>query len=139
MSIDFGTEHGKRVLQELQTHPVIWLTTLGDGDFPQPNLVWFVHEDDHIIIYSKPDAKRLGHIQRNPRISLNFNSDPEGHQQSILLGTIAVDPSVPAVARNQDYIEKYADRIAEMGGTVESFTQEYSVPLRVTLTNLRGF
>lgn len=139
MSIDFTTDHGKRTLEELTTQPVIWLTTLGGNGFPQPNLVWFVYENDAIVIYTRPGAARLRHILKNPHVSLNFNSDPEGHQQTVLLGTIEQDASIPPVAGNSTYVQKYSDAITGMGGTVETFSEQYSVPLRVNLTGLRGF
>lgn len=139
MTIDFSSDHGKRALEELTSQPVIWLTTVGRNDYPQPNLVWFVYENDGIVIYTKADAARLHHIQKNPHVSLNFNSDPEGHQQTVLLGTIEQDDSIPSVAVNHAYVQKYSAAINGMGGTVDTFSEQYSVPLRVTLTGLRGF
>lgn len=139
MRIDFTSDHGIRVLNELATQPVIWLTTLGSGNRPQPNLVWFVYNNGDLIVYSQPDAKRLEHMKQNPRVSLNFNSDPEGHQQSVLLGNIAEDSTLPAVIDNPDYLEKYEDRITTMGGTAKSFSEDYSVRLRIELIAMRGF
>jgi PPOX class probable F420-dependent enzyme len=139
VSIDFTTDHGKRALKELATQPVIWLTTMGRNSYPQPNLVWFTYEDDGIVIYTKADAARLHHIKVNPHVSLNFNSDPEGHHQTVFLGTIAQDDSIGPVASNQAYMQKYSRAIEGMGGTADSFSEQYSVPLRVTLTGLRGF
>lgn len=112
---------------------------MGKNGNPQPNLVWFIYEDNDIVIYTQPGTARLVHIQRNPHVSLNFNSDPEGHQQTVLLGTVSVDPSIQPVADNPAYINKYADGIASLGGSVETFSEQYSVPLRVNLTSLRGF
>lgn len=139
MSIDFTTGHGKRALEELATQPVIWLTTVGRNAYPQPNLVWFIPENDGIVIYSKANASRLHHIRKNPHVSLHFNSDPEGHQQTVFLGTVELDDSIPPVAGNQSYVQKYSRDIEAMGGTVETFSEQYSVPLRVTFTGLRGF
>jgi PPOX class probable F420-dependent enzyme len=139
VSIDFSTDHGKRALEELTLQPVVWLTTIGINDYPQPNLVWFIYEIDSIVIYTQPDAARLRHIRKHPHVSLNFNSDPEGHQQTVILGTIEQDASIPPVARNHAYVQKYSGAITGMGGTVDTFSEQYSVPLRVTLTGLRGF
>ena len=138
MAIDFTTAHGQRALQELATEPVVWFTTVGDHGYPQPNLVWFLYDDGDVIIYTQPGTARRKHIAADPHVSLNFNSDPEGHRQTVLLGIAAEDTSLPKVKNNAAYVEKYAAGIAELGGTVESFSEGYSVPLRVTLTGLRG-
>jgi hypothetical protein len=37
------------------------------------------------------------------------------------------------------YVEKYAAFIARNAWTPESFAADYSVPLRITATQLRGF
>jgi hypothetical protein len=48
---------------------------------------------------------------------------------------ISDDPPVSQVA---EYVEKYRDRIAGIGQTLEQFTEMFTVPLRFTITKVRG-
>jgi len=78
--IDFSTKLGRRVAKQLKAEQVIWLTTVGPGNTPQPRPVWFWWDGTSVLIYSKPKAHKLRHIRRYPNVSLNFNSDAEGSE-----------------------------------------------------------
>ena len=55
-----------------------------------------------------------------------------------MLGSAAVTDDPPA-HEIPEYIEKYADFIARNSWTPESFAADYSVPMRIEATRLRGF
>lgn len=125
--LDFSTEFGMRVLDELRTEQVIWLTTVSPTGQPQPSPVWFVWRDDKALIFSEPSAPEARNIRANPKVSLAFNSDEYGNKISILQGE--------AILREQqmtpedagmfaDYVEKYRGgfRIAQhdTGGHVDA-------------------
>lgn len=140
MGIDFSSDHGQRALRQLQNEQVVWMTTVGSSSqTPQPNLVWFQYLDGDVILYTKPDAARLRNIEVNPHVSLNFDSGENGEQMTIFTGTAVVDPSVPAVVLNPEYIEKYALGLEFIGQTAQSMSDEYSVAIRITLEKLRGW
>ena len=65
--------------------------------------------------------------------------DREGHAGVSLEGTAFVDESLPPAHQFPGYLEKYADEIADLGWTPESFASDYSVGLRITLTRVRAF
>lgn len=54
---------GKRVAERLDGEQVIWLTTVGADRTPQPNPVWFIKEDEGLLVYNRADAHRLKHIR----------------------------------------------------------------------------
>ena len=137
--IDFNSEFGKRVHKRLEHESVIWLTTVDSKGNPQPRPVWFLWDGETILIYSQPAAHKLRHIEKNARVALNFNSDEEGGDVVVILGQAEImRPSTPA---NQiaAYLEKYRGGIAGIEMTPESFSQEYSVAIRVKPERLRGF
>lgn len=140
MGIDFTSDHGQRVLQELDQEHVVWLTTIGgSSNTPQPNLVWHLYQDGDVIVYTKPDAVRLTNIAKNPRVSLNFDSKENGEQMTVLTGTAMVDPAIPAIINNPAYLEKYDEGITFIGLTHESMSETYSVPIRIRLEHMRGW
>ena len=138
--IDTSTEFGQRVQRRLQNEPVIWLTTQGKNGTPQPSPVWFLRSGEkEVLIYSKPDAPKMRNIAARPAVALSFNSTASGGDVVVFNGEAAHDPDAPSVADNPEYIEKYKQGIAGLNLTPKQFAAEYSAPIRVKLTKLRGF
>lgn len=139
MAIDFSTEHGQRVLQQLETEQVIWLTTVAHSGTPQPNPVWFQYVDGDIFIYTPANAKRLKNIVENNRVSLNFNTAVDGEDVTVLTGRISWDDDFPKLIDNPAYIEKYREGLKAINTTAEKMSVEYPVVLRVHPEKLRGW
>lgn len=138
--VDTSTEFGQRVLRRLESEVVVWLTTQGKDGTPEPSPVWFLREsDDEVIIYSQPNKPKVRNIEARPVVALTFNSTPSGGDVVIFHGEARVDPDAPAAADHADYLAKYNASIKGLGMTVQQFSDEYSVPIRVRLTRLRGF
>jgi PPOX class probable F420-dependent enzyme len=136
---DTTTEFGQRVERRLAKEQVIWLVTTDRAGTPQPNPVWFIREGPSLLIFSKPDAIRLRHIQERPRVALHFATDAAGNDVVVLLGTAALDPSVAPVDRVDAYLAKYAAAIPAIGMTPAQMAATYSAAIRVTLERVRGF
>jgi PPOX class probable F420-dependent enzyme len=138
-AIDTTTAFGERAQRRLREAKVAWLTTTSDDATPQPVPVWFLWDGaDSFLIYSKPGTAKLRNIAARPRVSLNLDGNGDGGDVVVVLGSAAVTDGPPADAL-PGYVEKYAVFIARNGWTPESFAADYSVPLRITATRLRGF
>ncbi|MBX3064146.1 MAG: TIGR03667 family PPOX class F420-dependent oxidoreductase [Anaerolineae bacterium] len=137
MVIDPNTELGKRTLERLNDEIVIWLTTVDANDTPQPRPVWFLWQDESILIYSKPTSAKLKHIALHPNVALNFNGDQYGDDIQVIIGEAIVDDSAPAVDANTAYREKYNEHISGIGLTPESMGAAYSAAIRVKINKLR--
>ncbi len=137
--LDFTTPHGQRAAERLRTEEVIWLTTVGSDGTPQPSPVWFLWEDDTMLIFSKPKAPKIANIQRQPRVALHFNNDAEGGDIVVLTGQAEVAAENAALVVPERYLTKYADGIKDIGLTQGTMTAEYSAVIRITPTKLRGF
>lgn len=137
--IDETTEFGARAARHLREEIVVWLTTVTPAGQPLPNPVWFLwDEQDSVLLYSLADAARLGNIEANPRVSLNFAGDGGGGDIVVLSGRAAPDPDAPPADEVEAYAEKYAAGFKRLGVTAEQFAQRYAVPVRIELKRLRG-
>ncbi len=138
---DFKSTFGRVALQRIKKEYFIWLTTVDPAGTPQPRPVWFVWEDDSFLIFSQAKAHKLKHIQKNPQVSLNFNtSDDKGESQVIVItGSARIDPECPPVYKHRAYLKKYEDGIRRLGATPEQFAGEYSVAVRIAADKLRGW
>jgi PPOX class probable F420-dependent enzyme len=138
--IDLSTTFGQTVKRHLETQNVIWLTTVDSNLMPQPRPVWFIWENDSFLIFSKPNAHKVSHIEKNPGVALHFNTDESGDQHVIIFtGEALLDLDCPPAHHVPWYLEKYESGIIALDMSPESFSQEYSRAIRIKPTNLRGW
>jgi PPOX class probable F420-dependent enzyme len=136
--LDRDTEFGARVAAHLSDEIVVWFTSVTPGGAPVPNPVWFIWDGAaSVTMYSLP-GDRVRNIEANPRVTLNFTGDGGGGDVVVLIGRAAVDRDLPPADGNPAYLEKYAEHIARIGQTPESFGARYSAPVRVELLRVRG-
>lgn len=138
--IDLSTPFGQAVKRHLENDYVIWLTTIDSNLTPQPRPVWFIWEADSFLIFSKPDAHKVGHIEKNPRVALNFNTDETGDKHVIIFtGEAFFDTNCPPAHEVPAYLRKYESGIIALDMTPEGFSMEYSRAIRIKPTNVRGW
>jgi PPOX class probable F420-dependent enzyme len=136
--IDESTEFGARVAGHLRDEVVVWMTTVNRAGGPLPMPVWFVWDGGASVQMFSQDGPRVRNLEANPRVSLNFGGDGRGGDIVVLTGRAHVERDAPAADRVEPYLEKYAAHIARIGHSPGSFAAQYSVPIRIELTRLRG-
>ena len=135
---DLSSDFGVHVNQRLGDEGVIWLTTVAADGTPQPNPVWFVWDNDSILIYTKPDSAKLKNIKRNPRVSLNLEgATSQGGDVIVITGIASIEEHTPHP--NPNYYAKYKEIMKELGREFEDVYREYSISLRVKPLKLRGY
>jgi PPOX class probable F420-dependent enzyme len=138
-TIDTSTDFGKRVKHRLDHEQVAWLTTVNGDGRPFPSLIWFLYEDDGtVLIYSQPNKTKVQNIASNAAVTLNFNSDEHGNEMIVLDGAAVIDESANPARNHAAYLEKYKGGIESIDMTPESFSAEFSVPIRIVLQKARG-
>lgn len=138
---DPATPFGERVARRLRNDLILWLTTVDGKGTPQPNPVWFLWDETTatILVYSKAGARRQEHLQKNPRVSLNFDSNGTGGNIIVLTGEAYPSPEDPSADQQPVFVAKYQTFISRSFSTAENFAQQYPVALRIHITALRGF
>ena len=137
--LDETTEFGAHAAKRLREEVIGWLTTVTPEGAPRPIPVWFLWDGDRsILLYSRPEKRKLRNIAANPNVSLNLDSDRVNADIVICWGTIRVSDDPPANAV-PEYVEKYAGPIARLGWTPDSFAADFSVPLRIAVTRIHGW
>lgn len=137
--LDETTEFGQRAKRRLHEAIIGWLTTVSPDGGPQPIPVWFLWDGGRsVLLYSRPDKRKLQNIAANPKVSLNLDSDGIEADIVVCWGEVRISDDPPA-DQIQEYVDKYASRIAALGWTPESFAADFSVPLRITLSRIHGW
>ena len=134
----FEGPFGRRAQRRLKSELVIWLTSVDLGGRPQPRPVWFHWNGADLLIYSQPKTGKVRQIAAQPKVAVHFNADEQGDDVVVLLGEARLADRVPP-DRLKSYLRKYRKGIAGLEMTPQSFMAEYSVPILVRPTALRGF
>jgi PPOX class probable F420-dependent enzyme len=129
------------VEERLAASHLIWLTTVTPDGRPQPSLVWFWWDGESFVIYSKARMPKLANIEANPSVALNLDAMARGKEEvSVITGNASIDHTCPSAAENGDYREKYRELIEDdLGMTIEQFSDDYSVPIRVIPGSVRAW
>jgi PPOX class probable F420-dependent enzyme len=136
--IDLSTEFGKRVARRLSEEEIIWLTTTDSQGSPQPRPVWFLWDDNSILIYSKPHVHKVTHISHQPRVSLNLNSNESGGNIVVILGEAQIVEEPIPEQEVESYLEKYQHGLKQINMTEDEFRKSYSLAIKITPRKLRG-
>jgi PPOX class probable F420-dependent enzyme len=120
-----------QIKRHLTGDTIAWLTTVSPAGWPAPRPIWFVWDGSAITIYSLNDGAKLRHIESNDRVAVNFNSAADGGDVVVLWGRAERVPDAPAPSQYPGLLEKYADRIKQMGRTPQWYDDNYGVALRV--------
>ncbi len=130
---------GERAARRLRESYVAWLTTVGADGTPQPNPVWFLWDGDaSVLVYNRRDANRLPHVAARPQVALHLDGNGQGGDIVVLAGIARPDDSAPPAHQNREYVAKYGDGMARVSGSLENFTAQYPVPLRIEIRRIRG-
>lgn len=138
-SIDQSNEFGVRAVRRLNEEAVGWLTTVDRRNSPKPSMIWFLWDGETLLIYSKPNTPKVRNIEANSLVSFNLNGDRNGNDLIILQGEARIDNRSPSAKDHPAYVAKYTEGVKSIDMTWESFAGEYSTPIRITPTSIRGF
>ncbi len=126
------------IQQRLDGELVAWMTTVSPAGQPQTSPVWFLVEDEEIVIYSLDGTPRTRNIRANPKVCLNLNSTPAGGEVVIIEGTAEIVEDGPPASTDERYVGKYETPMEDLGMTPESFAADYPIRIHVHPTRLRA-
>jgi len=116
-----------------------WLTTVTESGQPQSSVVWFLRDDDDLLVYSKPDATKLHNISANQKVAFNLRTDAVGDSMTTFEGTAELVESPTPPHRDPAYLAKYQGQIERLGWTPEQFSDDYSALIRIAINRVRSW
>jgi PPOX class probable F420-dependent enzyme len=112
-----------------------FLTAVNEKGQPQTAPVWFLRDDDDLVVYNRPTSPRLTSLASNPMVSFCVRGDIRAAGALILEGRATVGGLPPAVDLPA-YVAKYEREIERLGWTPETFSDMYSEGARITVTRV---
>jgi PPOX class probable F420-dependent enzyme len=122
----------------LKNDYVIWLTTVRADGMPQPTPVWFIWQDDSILIYSSDKAQKIRNIRANGKVAVNLDNTHDGENYVVFQGEAKIEPDALKASQMPAYIEKYRQGMADINMTPEIFDENLPVAIRFTPLHVRG-
>jgi PPOX class probable F420-dependent enzyme len=138
VTLDLQSRRGRHAESRLETDAIAWLTTVRPSGRPDTVPVWFLWQDNAILIYSQPNTRKLKNLAQNAYVSVVLDNTGGGGDVIRIEGTAQIASDHPAASDVPAYAEKYSRQIRRSFGTPEGFAQDYAVPLIVTPTKLHA-
>lgn len=126
-----GNDLTAEVTERLTTDRFGWLTTIAKSGQPVPKLIWFFFDGSDLFVYTLPDAAKVAHVARHPKVSLNLDSDGNGGGIVVIGGTATIDAEGVDGREDAPYWAKYAAMADEIGLT--SAMGSYSTRLKISI------
>lgn len=126
------------IQERLDGELVAWMTTVNAAGQPQTSAVWFLVQDEIILVYSLDGTPRTRNIAANDRVCLNLNSTPTGGEVVIIEGTASIVGDGLPADQDERYVAKYAESMSDLGMTPGSFAADYPVRIHIQPTRLRA-
>jgi PPOX class probable F420-dependent enzyme len=134
MVFDSDSELDVHARDRLATDMVGWLTTVTPDGQPQTFPIWFLWEDEELLVYSDRRAKRNGNVLANPRVSLHLQGDVKGNDVVMVEGEARIDDAAPLLPDHAAYVAKYGAWIVDTFNSPEEMAERYNVPIRIRPT-----
>lgn len=129
-----------RFRSRLESEPIAWLTTVSADGVPSSAPVWFLlRDDDRIVVYSRDPSVRVRNLAENPNVNLHLEGNGRGGDILALVGTAAIDRSLPAADADAAYVAKYRTFLDRNGWSPGWFAEHYPTPIVITVRSHIGW
>ncbi|SFN81445.1 PPOX class probable F420-dependent enzyme, Rv3369 family [Pseudonocardia ammonioxydans] len=114
----------------LAAEAIAWLTTVDDDARPHSVPVWFLFTDPEILLFSRPDTRKIARIRTRPGVCLSLDTAVSGTDVVLADGDAALSGE-PAPAELRAFGEKYRDMLGDQD--LAGWRQVFAQPVRVRL------
>ena len=128
-----------RVRRFLEEEPVVWLSTVRPDGTPHIVPIWFWWDGEAVLVFSKPDARKVRNMRENPAVMLAVGDPDEDFDVGMLEGRAELLDRPTAEVMPAAHLEKYADRLALIGLGAEEYAATYSQVIRIVPDHYLGW
>ena len=130
--LDLSRPRHQHIAERLRSNVIAWLGTVRSDGRPHLVAVWFLWNDEHILVFSKPKNQKVRNLRQNPNVTLALDDTREGDDPIVIEGIaelvedLGISTSLPA------YLEKYGEAMKEIGLPGDEMAKVYSQAIRIT-------
>jgi PPOX class probable F420-dependent enzyme len=122
---------------QLRSEPVLWLGTTGPDGAPHLVPVWFLWDGRAFLVFSKPNAVKVRHIGREPRVAVAVGEPDDDFDVRLIEARAELLDRPTHEVLPAEFLEKYATELAELGVGPGEYAATYSAALRITPTRFK--
>jgi PPOX class probable F420-dependent enzyme len=126
----------ERALRDSQ---VLWLSSVSADGRPHVVPAWFVWDEERIVLFSKPNARKVCNLRSHPRAMVALGEP--GAEFDVEL--IEADAETPATIARETmppaFAAKYRLLLRRAGLTASRFGEVYSQPIVLRPTRFLGY
>jgi PPOX class probable F420-dependent enzyme len=134
--LDLTKERDAHILERLQKDEVIWLNSVRPDGRPHAVIVWFLWDNDTVLVFSRPVNQKIRNISNNANVVLAFDDSKNGADPITIDGTATLLPAGDLDTTYPAYIAKYGEGMKRIGYTPEQMAAAYSQGIRIVLTRV---
>jgi PPOX class probable F420-dependent enzyme len=125
--------------KRLRSEPIVWLSTADEQGVPHIVPVWFVWDGEAFYVFSKPHARKVRAIRRQPRVALALGEPRDDFDVQLIEGRATLLPTSSAeLLRDsvigREHARKYAGELFSLGIGPDEYAATYSAVVRVVPT-----
>ena len=123
----------------LHRSKVLWLSSVGADGRPHIAPAWFVWDGEHIVLFSKPRARKIRNLRRRPHAMVALGSAGP-HFDVELIEADAELPTASAAEMMPDaFATKYRALMQRADLSMQRFEEVYSQPIVLRPTRYVGY
>jgi PPOX class probable F420-dependent enzyme len=128
-----------RIRRFLEEEPVVWLSTVRPSGAPHIVPIWFWWDGAAVLVFSKPEAQKVRNLRSHPSVMLGVGDAEDDFDIGLLEGRAELLDRPTAEVVPPAHLEKYAERMAEIGLTADEYVATYSQVIRIVPSHYLGW
>lgn len=122
--------------RRLRAERIVWLSTVDEEALPHVVPVWYVWDGGRFLIFSKPDARKVRAVRRQPRVALAVGEPLEDFDVQLIHGhaTVLQQPAAELLDDEligSEHARKYGAQMSALGLTRSEYAATYCAALSV--------
>jgi PPOX class probable F420-dependent enzyme len=123
----------------LEEEPVVWLSTVRPDGGPHIVPVWFWWDGEALLVFSKPEARKVRNLRVNPSVMLALGDAEDDFDVALVEGRAELLDRPTAEVLPKAHLVKYRAQLAAIGLTAEEYIATYSQAIRIVPDRFLGW
>lgn len=130
--LDLSQPRHQHIAERLRANVIAWLGSVRPDGRPHLVAVWFLWNDEHILIFSKPNNQKVRNLRQNPNVTLALDDTNEGDDPIVIEGSAELVDDPDISTNLAAYLAKYGEAMQEIGLPGAEMAKVYSQAIRIT-------
>ena len=118
---------------------VLWLSSVGADGRPHVVPAWFVWDSGRIVLFSKPNARKLRNLRCEPRAMVAIGAPGPRFDVELIEAWAEMPCGTAANLMPRAFVTKYRALLRRSGLSLERFAEVYSQAIVLRPTRFLGY